>query len=296
MNNTASVRAQASAGFGLIELMISMVLGLIVLGAAIAVFQSNQRSYSSNEGLSRVQEGARVAYEMMSRDIRAAGSSACTSEGLVMGTDANSVAFRAPITGTATPAQLTTRAAADQSYRVQSATANSVTLVAITGFTPSDVFEADDVVMVCNGSMVGFATVGSVSGNQINFSNPLAFDPADTERAAAGSIAIAQFRNTRWSVAANSRSTVNSLYVSRNGGANEEVADGVQSLGLSYRQNGGGGNATTYVAAPGDFQYVDGVRLVFPVRTPAPREVGAATDAWVTRNASTTVSVRSRTL
>ena len=31
----------SSAGFSLIELMVAMVLGLIVLGAAISVFQSN---------------------------------------------------------------------------------------------------------------------------------------------------------------------------------------------------------------------------------------------------------------
>ena len=77
-------RHRMAAGFGLIELMIAMVIGLLVLGAAIAVFQSNQRSYRSNEGVNRVQEGARVAYEMMSRDIRSAGTSACTNEGSVL--------------------------------------------------------------------------------------------------------------------------------------------------------------------------------------------------------------------
>jgi type IV pilus assembly protein PilW len=39
--------------------MISMVLGLLVLGAAIAVFQSNQRTFGANEGQNRIQEGAR---------------------------------------------------------------------------------------------------------------------------------------------------------------------------------------------------------------------------------------------
>jgi type IV pilus assembly protein PilW len=70
-------RKPRQSGFGLIELMISMVLGLLVLGAAIAVFQSNQRTFSANEGQNRIQEGARAAYEMMSRDIRAAGGTAC---------------------------------------------------------------------------------------------------------------------------------------------------------------------------------------------------------------------------
>ena len=57
-------RSSPHAGFGLIELMISMVLGLLVLGAAIAVFQSNQRTFNANEGQNRIQEGARAAYEI----------------------------------------------------------------------------------------------------------------------------------------------------------------------------------------------------------------------------------------
>lgn len=286
-------RHRMAAGFGLIELMIAMVLGLLVLGAAIAVFQSNQRSYRSNEGVNRVQEGARVAYEMMSRDIRSAGTSACTNEGSVLGTDANSVAFRAPLAGTAST--VTAVAADDQSYRVESADASSVTLVPVAGFTPSDIFQANRIVMVCNGSMAGFTTVLSTAGNVVTFKDPLEFDPSDTERAAPGSISIALFRNAQWSVAANGRESGSSLWVNRNGQGNQEVADGVQSLALTYRQFAGG-NPAAYVSNPSDFNFVDGVRLGVAIRAPAPREVGDSGVTWITRNASATVGVRSRSL
>ena len=278
---------QATSGFGLIELMVAMVLGLIVLGAAIAVFQSNQRSYRSNEGLNRVQEGARVSYELMSRDIRSAGTSACTDEGMVLGQDPNSISYRTPITGSAT--QVVTRSADDQSYRVDPAGTNAsqVTLVTVPNFTPSDAFEANDVVMVCNGSMAGFATIASVAGQVVTFTAPLDFNPADTERAAPGSISIARFRDTRWQVAGDA------LVVSRNGGANEQVATGVQNLAFTYHQFSGG-NPNTYVAAPSDFTYVDAARVSFQIRAEAPREVGGSTD-WITRNAGTTVGIRSRT-
>lgn len=62
-----------AAGFSLIELMVALVLGLLVAGAALAILQSNQATYRSNEGLNRVQENARIAFELMSRDIRSAG-------------------------------------------------------------------------------------------------------------------------------------------------------------------------------------------------------------------------------
>ena len=72
------------SGMSLIELMVAMVLGLVVLGAAFAVFMSNQATFRVNEDVNRMQENARVAFEMISRDIRAASGSAC-SNASVMG-------------------------------------------------------------------------------------------------------------------------------------------------------------------------------------------------------------------
>ena len=60
-------------GLSLIELMIALLLGLLVVGGAIGIFTSNRRAYNATESLSRVQENARVAFEMMSRDVREAG-------------------------------------------------------------------------------------------------------------------------------------------------------------------------------------------------------------------------------
>ena len=202
-------RSGQAAGFGLIELMIAMVLGLIVLGAAIAVFQSNQRSYSANEGQNRVQENARAAYEMVTRDLRATGGSACSSESLVLGADSHSVAFRAPLAGNAT--ELTTTSSDDLSYRVAagSASAASVTLLEATP-AASDVFRANDIVMVCNAAMTGFATVASVSGQTITFSASLPFDPKDTANADPGSISIARLRSNRWFTQPNGRATATS--------------------------------------------------------------------------------------
>ena len=284
-------RSGQAAGFGLIELMIAMVLGLIVLGAAIAVFQSNQRSYSANEGQNRVQENARAAYEMVTRDIRATGGSACSSESSVEGADAQSLAFRAPLAGNAT--ELTTTSADDLSYRVVggSATANSVTLVEATP-AATDVFRANDIVMVCNAAMTGFATVASVSGQTITFTAPLPFDPKDTEYADPGSISISRLRSNRWFTQPNGRDTASSLYVSRSGGAAEEVADGVQSLALTYHQ-ASGGNPNAYVAAPSDMQWVDAVRISMPIRAVMPTQNPGETRN-VDRTIAAAASIRSR--
>lgn len=70
-------RRHPQRGLTLIELMIAMVLGLIVVGGAISVIIANRQSYRTNEGLSQVQESTRTAFEVLARDIRQAGSTAC---------------------------------------------------------------------------------------------------------------------------------------------------------------------------------------------------------------------------
>jgi type IV pilus assembly protein PilW len=64
-------------GLTLVELMISMMLGLLVVGSASAIFISNRQTYRATEGLGRVQENGRMAFEMMARDLREAGGSPC---------------------------------------------------------------------------------------------------------------------------------------------------------------------------------------------------------------------------
>lgn len=70
--NRRSVR-----GLSLIELMISLVLGLIVVAGAGAIFISNRQTYTATDSLGRVQENARVAFELMARDVREAAGNPC---------------------------------------------------------------------------------------------------------------------------------------------------------------------------------------------------------------------------
>ncbi|MEF2242024.1 PilW family protein [Xanthomonas arboricola] len=66
-------------GVTLIELMIALVLGLLVVGAAIGIFLANRRTYSATESLGRVQENVRTAFELMARDVREASGNPCVN-------------------------------------------------------------------------------------------------------------------------------------------------------------------------------------------------------------------------
>jgi type IV pilus assembly protein PilW len=70
-------RTRRIAGLTLVELMVSLVLGLLVVGGAITVFVSNSQTYRATESLGRIQESGRVAFELMARDLRESGGNAC---------------------------------------------------------------------------------------------------------------------------------------------------------------------------------------------------------------------------
>lgn len=70
-------------GFTLVEVMIAMLLGIILIGGVTGVFIANQTTYRVNEALSGIQENARIAFQLMARDIRSAGFSGCTNNGSV---------------------------------------------------------------------------------------------------------------------------------------------------------------------------------------------------------------------
>ena len=76
-------RRRGQQGFGLVELMVALVLGLILIGGTLSILLSNQQAFRSNEGLARVQENARIAFELMAREIREAGGTPCGAKVVV---------------------------------------------------------------------------------------------------------------------------------------------------------------------------------------------------------------------
>jgi type IV pilus assembly protein PilW len=70
--------ARRTRGVGLVELMISITLGLVVLAGIGWIYLGTVRTYRSHDALSRMQEGARQAFELISNDLRMAGATGCS--------------------------------------------------------------------------------------------------------------------------------------------------------------------------------------------------------------------------
>lgn len=64
-------------GMSLVELMVGVTLGLFLLAGVASVFTSTGQTNRSNQNLARLQESARTAFSVMSRDIREAGLNDC---------------------------------------------------------------------------------------------------------------------------------------------------------------------------------------------------------------------------
>lgn len=76
--NPSMLRRQA--GFSLVELMVALLLGLVVIGGVVNIFLTNQQSSRSNEDLSRMQESARLSFELMAREARQVGGNTCGAQ------------------------------------------------------------------------------------------------------------------------------------------------------------------------------------------------------------------------
>lgn len=84
-----AVRSQR--GVGLVEVMISLVIGLVLLGALAYFFLGSQQMNRTHDDVSRMQESGRNAMEILGRAIRQAGYQLDVDQGLsgdaIAGTD-----------------------------------------------------------------------------------------------------------------------------------------------------------------------------------------------------------------
>ncbi|HNS58808.1 MAG TPA: prepilin-type N-terminal cleavage/methylation domain-containing protein, partial [Nitrosomonas europaea] len=80
-NHTFSRNQQ---GLTLVEMMVAMTIGLVLLGGIITVLSSSQSTYRVNEAMARLQENARYAFQLLSRDIRMAGYRGCAGDGVAI--------------------------------------------------------------------------------------------------------------------------------------------------------------------------------------------------------------------
>lgn len=322
--------ARAARGFSLIELMIALVLGLLVTLAAIGMFLSNSRTYETTESLSRVQENARMAFELMARDIRESGGNPCSRNLLVanvLGATGGGTAWwnnwANGVQGYENGALAGSLAGTD-SIEIMSASSSGATVVAHNPTSATfDVvpqthgFLANDILVVCdfrqasvfqmsgpsanpvtNGNVVhnsGSGTPGNCSKG-LGFAQPIDCSTNGTEYTYGDNSIVVRLQAARWYVANNGRGG-NSLFrqALRNNAlaAREEVVEGVEDMEITYLLPGGTDYVDSTAIPAARWREVGSVRLDI---TLSGRENVGTDGSRINRRLQHTVTLRNRNI
>ena len=290
--NGRSPRARAG-GFSLVELMISLMLGLLVVGSASAIFLSNRQTYRATEALGRVQENSRMAYELFARDVRETGGNPCgrtrsmtfynfqstpdttLKDRWLRGVFGYSASVATPGLpfGVATGNRI---AGTDAVDLISIDQASSLSIVqhslAAAQFRLSTVdhtFAVGDNIVVCDNARMAVYTV---SAAQPGVTDTITVDNAGTQNfnpdVASGraSPIIARQSLMRWYVGRNANQTNSLFRVPLGAGAavvdarRQEVAEGVDDLELQYLVTGAGAYAGSDAIAPDAWRTVSAVQ------------------------------------
>ncbi len=180
----ASARRQS--GFSIVELMVALLLGLVLLGGVISIFLSNQQAFRANEDLGRLQENARISFELMARELRQAGGNPCGASltgnvlnnaatewtvnwdaGVLQGFEGDAVATGIVATGAAVAERVN---GTDAIKVISGSMFNGVKLIdhdganaRITLNVSNHGFEVGNVVMVCDGESAAITRLTAVS-------------------------------------------------------------------------------------------------------------------------------------
>lgn len=75
------MKARASAGFSLVELMVALAISLAMTALMGTIWANNRRSFKNQDNRARIQENARFALGVMERELRLAGYKGLGNEG-----------------------------------------------------------------------------------------------------------------------------------------------------------------------------------------------------------------------
>ena len=277
-------------GLTLIELMIALVLGLLLLLGVTNVYVAQRQSFRINENLAHMQDNARIAFELMAREVREAGGTQCGTplvanvvngasgsswldwtDGGVEGFEGN-VAVPGATFGTGTAARVN----GTDALIVRSGSVNEGVIITEHdppsaqfkvntinhGFNDGDILMACDyrqaaIFQVTNASPGTNVTIvhNSGTGTPGNCSKGLGF-PTDCSSATGTPYTfenngfLTKLSATAWYVGHNGRGG-RSLYRVVNGGAAQEIAEGVTDMQLTYLTRTGVNPASSYVNATG---------------------------------------------
>ena len=239
----------------LLELLIAMTIGLLLLVGILVIYVQTNQSYRVSDSTSRLQESARFAFDLLSREIRMAGYMGCFS----LSSSVNVIAAAAPsLTSTSVlegfdaaspPAGIAAIANTDI-IRVRKA--SSLESLFLTGNMASDnaniqlsqnphEFAANDVLIISDCSNADIFCATNVSEGNVTIAHAAGCNTVPKLSKAYGADAMVMALEENTFYIRNNPSGRPSLYMRPwNGnavGAEEEQVEGVQDMQFCYGED-----------------------------------------------------------
>lgn len=252
MYNSGPSLHRRSQGLALIELMIALVLGLLLIGAAMGVMLSNTQSFRTTKSLSQIQDSARLGFELIARDIRQAGSIPCGNDinidNLVTNSGSNwylnwNAGQLIGYSGDTTVAGLTGRVTGTQALTILYADNNGESLSADGSHSykfdkERSSFSDGDIAFICDASQGSiFKSKITISDDDIIATAPSAGNLNTQPGIFAKNSVIGRLKSRAWYIRENDQGD-NSLYLAELTAAglqHIEIASGVSNITLRYR-------------------------------------------------------------
>ena len=288
----------AQKGQSIVELLIALFLGLVFAGGAAALYLSHRQTYSMIEGVSRLAENERLAIELLSRDIRDAGSTPCIGLRVPSAPSVNAVpdltssnawavwsagmygdVFGKGTLPIAAPSGSTGQVAGTGSLLIWTAANSNVSASKPTSkigyhnvgthqFTTvaNAGYEKDDVMVACDSRQIL-----TVQLSQNSTANTVTYTPGTGITTVNAGGFLSPLVTHIWYVGKTTdkvdpttalrRLTINSTgsYASKDGGRNDEMIRDVRDMQISYLE---GNVAFVQNVAPTTAQYVDAAAVV----------------------------------
>lgn len=283
------ISPRTQSGFGLVELMIAMTLGLVLLGGIGYIFIGSRGAFRTTDNLSRMQENARYALDAMSRDIRMAGYVGC---GNMASVRVNTIA-NAPVpkmtpgnaligydggTGWVNPTTIT-RVANTDVLSVMGAFSNGVNLtgnlapqnanVQING--NPDGFQAGDVLVITNcvnADVVKATGVANGGGTIVTVSHANASNTGNRIGVYGSDAFVMRMNQYSYFIGTNPAGNPALYRVGLSGNA-EELVENVQDLQFRYGlDTNSDGAVDSFSATPGNWAQVVTVTVNLLMRSP----------------------------
>ena len=218
-------------GFTLIELMIAMVIRSFVILGLFNLFINSYRNYHLQEAMSRIQDNARFATDILAANIRETGFAGCqninriTPQSMIAGlTFTPATRISGDRDGISDSIQVQRAVDCDGSFTVNVAGPADVTNALVSACVP----ETDSIPLMITDCV--HAHIFNANDSEATFSGGTTYIGANSE--------VLRFESTEYSIALlRSGVFIPSLYESVNGGPRQEVIRGVENMRILYGLN-----------------------------------------------------------